>query len=110
MKEKIKQEFAKRFGEGGTMYASAGRINLIGEHTDYNGEYTLVTLTIMPNLVLTKKMLQRRNGHAIFSVFVERPSREDLWLKASILCSQEMFLWEPVCRRRQHLNRALLLL
>lgn len=39
MKEKIKQEFAKRFGEGGTMYASAGRINLIGEHTDYNGGF-----------------------------------------------------------------------
>ena len=39
MKEKIKQEFAKRFGEGGTMYASAGRINLIGAHTDYNGGF-----------------------------------------------------------------------
>ena len=39
MKEKIKQEFAKRFGEGGTMYASTGRINLIGEHTDYNGGF-----------------------------------------------------------------------
>ena len=39
MKEKIKQEFAKRFGEGGTMYVSAGRINLIGEHTDYNGGF-----------------------------------------------------------------------
>lgn len=39
MKEKIKQEFAERFGEGGTMYASAGRINLIGEHTDYNGGF-----------------------------------------------------------------------
>lgn len=39
MKEKIKAEFKKRFGEGGVMYASAGRINLIGEHTDYNGGF-----------------------------------------------------------------------
>ena len=39
MKERIKAEFAQRFGEGGTMYAAAGRINLIGEHTDYNGGF-----------------------------------------------------------------------
>ncbi len=39
MKEQIKAEFKQRFGEGGTMYASAGRINLIGEHTDYNGGF-----------------------------------------------------------------------
>ena len=39
MKENIKTAFSKRFGEGGAMYASAGRINLIGEHTDYNGGF-----------------------------------------------------------------------
>ena len=39
MKTKIQEEFKKRFGESGTMYASAGRINLIGEHTDYNGGF-----------------------------------------------------------------------
>lgn len=36
METKIRQIFKERFGDGGTMYASAGRINLIGEHTDYN--------------------------------------------------------------------------
>ena len=36
MENKIKQEFKERFGTEGTVYASAGRINLIGEHTDYN--------------------------------------------------------------------------
>ena len=39
MEEKIKGIFAEKFGEPGTLYASAGRINLIGEHTDYNGGF-----------------------------------------------------------------------
>lgn len=39
LKEKIQKAFADHFGGEGTVYASAGRINLIGEHTDYNGGY-----------------------------------------------------------------------
>ncbi len=39
MKEKIQSEFKNHFGGEGILYASAGRINLIGEHTDYNGGY-----------------------------------------------------------------------
>ena len=39
MKEKIRKEFKNHFGCEGTLYASAGRINLIGEHTDYNGGF-----------------------------------------------------------------------
>ena len=39
MEEKIRETFAARFGGEGTLYASAGRINLIGEHTDYNGGF-----------------------------------------------------------------------
>ncbi|MGM9853855.1 MAG: galactokinase [Muribaculaceae bacterium] len=39
MEEKIKQIFDEKFGGEGTLYASAGRINLIGEHTDYNGGF-----------------------------------------------------------------------
>ncbi len=39
MKEKINELFFQRFGNHGTMYASAGRVNLIGEHTDYNEGY-----------------------------------------------------------------------
>ena len=39
MKEKIHSKFTSLFGEGGVFYAAAGRINLIGEHTDYNGGY-----------------------------------------------------------------------
>ncbi len=39
LKEKIASTFESRFGGKGTVYASAGRINLIGEHTDYNGGF-----------------------------------------------------------------------
>ncbi len=39
LQNKIKETFEKRFGGEGTFYASAGRINLIGEHTDYNGGF-----------------------------------------------------------------------
>ena len=39
LKKKIRAEFSSRFGGEGTLYASAGRINLIGEHTDYNGGF-----------------------------------------------------------------------
>ena len=39
LKEKISKTFEERFGQKGTVYASAGRINLIGEHTDYNGGF-----------------------------------------------------------------------
>ena len=39
MKEMIKELFRARFGTKGAIYASAGRINLIGEHTDYNGGF-----------------------------------------------------------------------
>ena len=39
MKQKIQEKFRALFGGDGILFASAGRINLIGEHTDYNGGY-----------------------------------------------------------------------
>lgn len=39
MKEKIHSQFKEKFNATGEFYASAGRINLIGEHTDYNGGF-----------------------------------------------------------------------
>ncbi|MDE7128933.1 MAG: galactokinase [Alistipes sp.] len=35
----INEKFAEHFGASGELYASPGRINLIGEHTDYNGGF-----------------------------------------------------------------------
>lgn len=39
MKTKISEKFAQLFGCDGEFFASPGRINLIGEHTDYNGGF-----------------------------------------------------------------------
>lgn len=39
MKEKLRTAFTERFSSNPIFYASAGRINLIGEHTDYNGGF-----------------------------------------------------------------------
>ncbi|MDE5785925.1 MAG: hypothetical protein K2H98_05265, partial [Duncaniella sp.] len=36
LKDKVVKAYQEHFPGTGTLYASAGRINLIGEHTDYN--------------------------------------------------------------------------
>ena len=56
MKEKIQEKFKALFGKEGILYAAAGRINLIGEHTDYTGGYVFpgaidcgIVAAILPN-------------------------------------------------------------
>ena len=39
MKQRISEKYQSLFNEEGELFASAGRINLIGEHTDYNGGF-----------------------------------------------------------------------
>lgn len=39
MRQKIRNKFQELFETAGSVYASPGRINLIGEHTDYNGGF-----------------------------------------------------------------------
>ncbi len=38
---KIREKFKSLYGTEGTLYTSPGRINIIGEHTDYNGGFVL---------------------------------------------------------------------
>ena len=39
MQERIRNKFQELFATTGSVYTSPGRINLIGEHTDYNGGF-----------------------------------------------------------------------
>ena len=58
MKEKILQEFARVFGdsEGASCFFAPGRVNLIGEHTDYNGGHVFpCALTIGTYAVARKR-------------------------------------------------------
>ena len=41
MKDKIKHSFQQYFSKKGKLFAAPGRINLIGEHTDYNNGFVL---------------------------------------------------------------------
>jgi len=38
---KIREKFKSLYGAAGSLYTSPGRINIIGEHTDYNGGFVL---------------------------------------------------------------------
>lgn len=37
MKTELRTQFQERYGQEGSLFFSPGRVNLIGEHTDYNG-------------------------------------------------------------------------
>ena len=96
MKDSISTQFKQRFGTDGVFYASAGRINLIGEHTDYNGGFVFpgaIDKVIMAEIkengtdkvrvysididdyaefVLTKKTRPNSSGPVIYSVYAAK--------------------------------------
>ena len=53
----LKKEFEKRFGEGGKLrvFASPGRVNMIGEHTDYNGGYVFPAALTMKTTIIYRE-------------------------------------------------------
>jgi galactokinase len=40
-RDELRRAFAERYGRAARLYRAPGRVNLIGEHTDYNGGYVL---------------------------------------------------------------------
>lgn len=57
MKDTVHRSFSEQYGGTGDFYASSGRINLIGEHTDYNGSF------VFPGAIDRKIVVEiRRNG------------------------------------------------
>ena len=55
--EEIRKEFGERFGSDGDIrtYFAPGRVNLIGEHTDYNGGHVFPCALTMGNYAVVRK-------------------------------------------------------
>ena len=133
--EFVRSRFIKHFdGTTGSIYASPGRINLIGEHTDYNGGFVFpgavdkgIMAEIKPNgtnkvcaysidlkdyveFGLNEEDAPKASwARYIFGVCREMIKR-GVDVKGSIQHLQAMFLWELVCLLLLHSNLLLPLL
>jgi galactokinase len=60
--ENLKREFKKTFGDtkGIQIFNAPGRVNIIGEHTDYNGGYVLPVAINLSILAIAKKIKDRK--------------------------------------------------
>lgn len=122
----IRDKFAEHFATEGELYTSPGRINLIGEHTDYNGGFVFpgaidkaMVAEIKPNG--TDKIRAYSvdlQDYAEFGLNEEDkptaswPATSLEWYvrfrsaaersKVLIPHLQAMFPWEQVCHLRQH--------
>lgn len=62
MREKLLKKFEEIYGssEGACIYFAPGRVNLIGEHTDYNGGHVLPCALTIGTYVAAKKRTDKR--------------------------------------------------
>ena len=92
--EFVRSRFIKHFdGKTGNVYASPGRINLIGEHTDYNGGF------VFPGAVDKGIMAEMRaNGteDTVMAYAIDLKDRVDFHLNDP---AQVTYPSVPACRR-----------
>ena len=88
MQERIHQKFTELYGEDGRIFASAGRINLIGEHTDYNGGYVFpgaidkgIMAEIKPNGLDTVRAYSLDYGEEVIFGLAEEDKPEEQWAR-----------------------------
>ena len=57
MKQKLMESYGRFFGaaEGDKTYFAPGRVNMIGEHTDYNGGHVFPCALTIGTYLLAKK-------------------------------------------------------
>ena len=62
MKEKLLKKFEEIYGtcEDAKVYFAPGRVNLIGEHTDYNGGHVLPCALSIGTYVVAKKRQDKK--------------------------------------------------
>ena len=125
MKEKVSKKFNELYGEGAILFASPGRINLIGEHTDYNGGFVFpgavdkgIVAAIRLNgtdkvrayaldlgesseFGLNEADNRPRAGRATSSASAARFRSAAARSAVSTRCLPETCPWAPACRRRQ---------
>ena len=88
MQQKIHSKFVELYGEDGRIFASAGRINLIGEHTDYNGGYVFpgaidkgIIAEIKPNGKNTVRVYSLDYNEEAFFGLGEEDKPEKQWAR-----------------------------
>ncbi len=91
MIEKVLEEFKNRFGAEGDIrcYFAPGRVNLIGEHTDYNGGHVFPCALSMGNYAVARKRDDRKvrwfnmtypdNGVKVLEIDSFAPNDNGLW-------------------------------
>ena len=62
MKQQLLEKFAQVFGDnnGTEVYFAPGRVNLIGEHTDYNGGHVFPCALTLGTYVVARKRDDRQ--------------------------------------------------
>ena len=93
MIEKCREVFEQKFGKGGEIrqYFSPGRVNLIGEHTDYNGGHVFPCALTIGTYGIARKRTDRKlrlysmnfenTGMVETSLDEIKPGADSLWTR-----------------------------